>query len=75
MKYIINALNSSNSQVKMAVISLLGVMYLYMGHQLSLFFENEKPTLVQQLNEEFEKVIIYFCITFLYLINMVFTAS
>lgn len=28
---------SSNPQVRMAVVSLLGVMYLYMGPQLSLF--------------------------------------
>lgn len=50
------AVSASNPQVRMAVISLLGVMYLYMGPQLSLFFENEKPTLVQQINAEFEKV-------------------
>jgi len=39
-----------------AVISLLGVMYLYVGPQLCLFFENEKPTLLQQIKAEFEKV-------------------
>jgi hypothetical protein len=27
-----------------------------MGRQLSFFFENEKPALVQQINAEFEKL-------------------
>lgn len=49
-------LNESIPKVRMSVISLLGVMYLYMGPALSLFFENEKPTLVQQINAEFQKV-------------------
>uniref|UniRef100_A0A2S2Q544 Cytoskeleton-associated protein 5 n=1 Tax=Sipha flava TaxID=143950 RepID=A0A2S2Q544_9HEMI len=55
MQNVKKAVSASNPQVRMAVISLLGVMYLYMGPQLSLFFENEKPTLVQQINAEFEK--------------------
>jgi cytoskeleton-associated protein 5 len=41
----------------MAAISVLGVLYLYMGSQLMLFFENEKPILVQQITAEFEKVL------------------
>lgn len=56
MQHVKKAISASNSQVRMAVISLLGVMYLYMGDRLSFFFENEKPTLVQQINIEFEKV-------------------
>jgi len=56
MQNVKKAVSASNPQVRLAVISLLGVMYLYMGPQLSLFFENEKPTLVQQINAEFEKV-------------------
>ncbi|XP_050528781.1 protein mini spindles-like isoform X2 [Daktulosphaira vitifoliae] len=55
MQNLKKAVGASNPQVRLAVISLLGVMYLYMGPQLSLFFENEKPTLVQQINAEFEK--------------------
>lgn len=55
MQNVKKAVSASNPQVRLAVISLLGVMYLYMGPQLSLFFENEKPTLVQQINAEFEK--------------------
>lgn len=58
MQNVKKALGASNSQVRMTVISLLGVMYLYMGPQLNLFFENEKPSLVQQINAEFEKVLL-----------------
>lgn len=64
MQNVKKAVSASNPQVRMAVISLLGVMYLYMGPQLSLFFENEKPTLVQQINAEFEKVNMFFTIMF-----------
>lgn len=59
MQNVKKAASASNPQVRMAVISLLGIMYLYMGPQLGLFFENEKPTLVQQINAEFEKVFIF----------------
>jgi len=54
--YVKKGIIASNPQVRVAVISLLGVMYLYVGPQLSLFFENEKPTLLQQIKAEFEKV-------------------
>lgn len=50
------AVAASNPNVRGAVITLLGTMYLYMGPQLGLFFENEKPALLQQINAEFEKV-------------------
>lgn len=40
----------------MAAISLLGVIYMYMGDTLRVFFEKEKPALLQQINAEFEKV-------------------
>ncbi|XP_026810117.1 LOW QUALITY PROTEIN: protein mini spindles-like [Rhopalosiphum maidis] len=55
IEYVKKGIIASNPQVRVAVISLLGVMYLYVGPQLSLFFENEKPTLLQQLKAEFEK--------------------
>lgn len=51
------AVAASNPNVRSAVITLLGTMYLYMGPQLGLFFENEKPALLQQINAEFEKVL------------------
>jgi len=67
------AISASNPQVRMAVVSLLGVMYLYMGPQLGLFFENEKPTLVQQINAEFEKMMITYSfesVLFIYVRNV-----
>lgn len=30
-------------------------MYLFIGNQLSMFFENEKPALKQQIQAEFDK--------------------
>ena len=42
--------------VRTSGISLLGVIYLYMGQTLRVFFENEKPALLQQIDAEFEKV-------------------
>jgi hypothetical protein len=56
MENVKKAVAASNPQVRTACISLLGTLYLYMGRQLSFFFENEKPALVQQINAEFEKV-------------------
>lgn len=50
------ALASSNPAVRTSAIQFLGTLYLFMGQQLGLFFENEKPALVQQINAEFEKV-------------------
>ncbi|KAI5733008.1 hypothetical protein M8J76_006606 [Diaphorina citri] len=55
MENVKKAVAASNPQVRTACISLLGTLYLYMGRQLSFFFENEKPALVQQINAEFEK--------------------
>lgn len=49
------AFSATNPAVRTSAIQLLGTLYLYMGPQLSLFFENEKPALVQQINSEFEK--------------------
>lgn len=47
--------NSINPQVRLATINLLGTMFLYMGNTLSMFFENEKPALKQQIQTEFDK--------------------
>lgn len=49
------AVQSTNPTVRQAAIALLGVMYLYVGSQLSAFFENEKPALKQQIQAEFDK--------------------
>lgn len=42
--------------VRTAGITLLGTMYMYMGAKLRVFFEEEKPALLQQIDAEFEKV-------------------
>ncbi|RZF35257.1 hypothetical protein LSTR_LSTR012476 [Laodelphax striatellus] len=46
---------ATNPVVRTAAISLLGTLYVFMGPQLHLFFENEKPALVQQINAECDK--------------------
>uniref|UniRef100_H3CGY6 Cytoskeleton associated protein 5 n=1 Tax=Tetraodon nigroviridis TaxID=99883 RepID=H3CGY6_TETNG len=50
------ALGATNPAVRTAAISLLGVMYLYMGAPLRMFFEDEKPALLSQIDAEFEKI-------------------
>ena len=42
--------------VRTAAISLLGVMFLYMGAALRVFFEDEKAALLSQIDAEFQKV-------------------
>lgn len=47
---------ATNPGIRTAAITLLGTMYLYMGKPLLTFFENEKPALKQQIEQECEKV-------------------
>ncbi|KAJ8937293.1 hypothetical protein NQ318_020343 [Aromia moschata] len=49
------ALASTNPAVRQAAVTLLGTMYLYMGANLNVFFENEKPALRDQINAECDK--------------------
>ncbi|KAK9876516.1 hypothetical protein WA026_013890 [Henosepilachna vigintioctopunctata] len=49
------ALSSANPAVRQAAIALLGTMYLYIGPSLIVCFENEKPTLREQIQVEFDK--------------------
>ncbi|ERL90159.1 hypothetical protein D910_07513, partial [Dendroctonus ponderosae] len=49
------ALSSANSGVRQSAILLLGTMYLYMGINLHMFFENEKAALRDQIHAEFDK--------------------
>uniref|UniRef100_A0A667Y8U5 Cytoskeleton associated protein 5 n=1 Tax=Myripristis murdjan TaxID=586833 RepID=A0A667Y8U5_9TELE len=44
------------SAVRTAAICLLGVMYLYMGAPLRMFFEDEKAALLSQIDAEFQKM-------------------
>lgn len=54
------AVAATNPGVRTAAITLIGTLYLYMGRQLLTFFDNEKPSLKQQIEQECEKVnIIY----------------
>ncbi|XP_061533378.1 cytoskeleton-associated protein 5 isoform X2 [Phycodurus eques] len=50
------ALGATNPPVRTAAITLLGVMYLYMGAPLRMFFEDEKPALLSQIDATFEKM-------------------
>ncbi|KAK7077047.1 hypothetical protein SK128_006638 [Halocaridina rubra] len=49
------ALAHTNPGVRTAGISLCGTIYLYMGAALRVFFVDEKPALLHQIDEEFEK--------------------
>lgn len=42
--------------MRTSAITLLGVMFLYVGPSLRMFFEDEKPALLSQIDAEFEKV-------------------
>ncbi|XP_077599193.1 cytoskeleton-associated protein 5 isoform X1 [Stigmatopora nigra] len=50
------ALGATNPAIRTAAINLLGVMYLYMGAPLRMFFEDEKPALLSQIDAAFEKM-------------------
>ncbi|CAG0884793.1 unnamed protein product [Darwinula stevensoni] len=52
------ALAATNKGVRDASITLLGTIYLYMGKKVRVFFEDEKPVLLQLIDAEFEKVLI-----------------
>lgn len=50
------ALAATNPAIRTAAVHLLGVVYMYMGPTLRVFYENEKSALLQQIDAEFEKV-------------------
>ncbi|XP_068947644.1 cytoskeleton-associated protein 5 isoform X1 [Petaurus breviceps papuanus] len=50
------ALAATNPAVRTSAITLLGVMYLYVGPSLRMFFEDEKTALLSQIDAEFEKM-------------------
>ncbi|XP_041753854.1 cytoskeleton-associated protein 5-like [Coregonus clupeaformis] len=56
INHIKTALGASNPAIRTAAISLLGMMYLYMGASLRMFFEDEKAALLAQIDAEFEKM-------------------
>ncbi|XP_019623074.1 PREDICTED: cytoskeleton-associated protein 5-like isoform X4 [Branchiostoma belcheri] len=50
------ALAATNPAIRTAGINLIGVLSMYMGAQLRVFFEDEKPALLQQIDAEIEKM-------------------
>ena len=50
------AVAAVNPQVRTTAISLLGVMYMYMGANLRMLFDGEKPALLATIDAEIEKV-------------------
>lgn len=55
IEYCKTGLGSNNPGVRQAARAMLGVMYLYMGAPLHMFFESEPATVRDQLNAEFDK--------------------
>lgn len=49
------AIQSTNPTVRGSAISLIGVLCMYMGNNLIMFFENEKPALKTQIEGEMQK--------------------
>jgi cytoskeleton-associated protein 5 len=50
------AVSATNPAVRNAAMNLIGTLYLYLGTQLSVFFEDEKSQVRQQIQAEFDKV-------------------
>ncbi|KZC12217.1 Cytoskeleton-associated protein 5 [Dufourea novaeangliae] len=55
MDNIKKAVAATNPGVRTSAITLLGTLYIFMGKPLLMFFENEKPALRQQIEQECEK--------------------
>ncbi|XP_070200256.1 cytoskeleton-associated protein 5-like isoform X2 [Littorina saxatilis] len=49
-------LAATNPAVRASAISVLGTAYMYMGAKLRMFFDEEKPALLQLIDAEIEKV-------------------
>lgn len=54
--YLKKGFSSTNPAVRNAALALVGTIYLYVGKSLRMFFENEKPALLQQIDAEFDKM-------------------
>lgn len=55
IEHVKRAVAATNPAVRTAAITFLGTLYLYVGKLLLSFFDNEKPTLKQQIEQECEK--------------------
>ncbi|KAG1678360.1 Cytoskeleton-associated protein 5 [Nymphon striatum] len=49
-------LAATNPAIRTSCISLISVMYMYMGQALRTFYEDEKSALLQQIDSECEKI-------------------
>lgn len=56
LKYIKEALASTNPAVRSAVYPLIACVYMYAGPSFAGLFEQEKPAILEQINGEIEKV-------------------
>ncbi|XP_074659801.1 cytoskeleton-associated protein 5-like [Tubulanus polymorphus] len=54
--YIKKAFGHTNPAVRTAAITLVGVIYMYMGAPIRVMFEEEKAALLQQIDAEIDKV-------------------
>lgn len=54
--FVKKAFGASNPAVRTAAINVVGVMHLYLGAQIRVFFEEEKPALLQQIDDAIAKV-------------------
>ena len=54
--YVKKAFGASNPAVRTAAVNVIGVMYLYLGAQVRMFFEEEKQALLQQIDDAIAKV-------------------
>ncbi|XP_077995152.1 cytoskeleton-associated protein 5-like isoform X5 [Glandiceps talaboti] len=54
--YMKRAFGAVNPAVRVSAISLLGVMYMYMGAPIRVLFDDEKAALLKQIDTEIEKV-------------------
>nr|CAD7194945.1 unnamed protein product [Timema douglasi] len=55
MENVKKALAATNPAVRTAAISLIGTLYLYIGDDLRMFFDTDKPAIQQQIYAEFDK--------------------
>jgi cytoskeleton-associated protein 5 len=54
--YLKTALANSNAAVRVAAIQLIGTLYMYVGPNIRVLFEGEKPALLEQIDNEIGKV-------------------
>ncbi len=56
IKSLLKSIKIFYQAVRTAAIQLIGVLHMYMGQTLRMFFEDEKAALLQQIDAEIEKV-------------------